>query len=97
MEFYSSAPRARSEVARGQLKTTPAGLKDVKLGPNDVHLYESRSHYQNWLDCIRTRGQTICPAEIGCRSVTVCHLWQHRTLAQSPDPLGSGAGGDHRR
>lgn len=77
------------EVARGQLKTTPASLKDVKLGPNDVHLYESRSHYQNWLDCIRTRGQTICPAEIGCRSVTVCHLgnialWLNRPIRWDP-------------
>jgi hypothetical protein len=34
----------------------------------------SDDHGQNFLDCIRSRKQPICDAEIGHRSVTVCHL-----------------------
>ncbi|MHC5098195.1 MAG: hypothetical protein ACYSOL_08760, partial [Planctomycetota bacterium] len=31
-------------------------------------------HEQNWLDCIRSRKQPICTAEIGHRTATICHL-----------------------
>jgi predicted dehydrogenase len=62
-------------VSRGErLETTPAELKDKPLGPNDIHLYQSSSHEGNWLDCIRSRRQTICPAEVGHRSATICQL-----------------------
>lgn len=62
-------------VSRGdRLETTPATLKDRPLAPADIHLYESYDHEGNWLDCIKTRKQPICPAEIGHRTATVCHL-----------------------
>ncbi|PWU14832.1 MAG: gfo/Idh/MocA family oxidoreductase [Verrucomicrobia bacterium] len=62
-------------VSRGDyLATTPASLKDRPLEPGDIHLYESRSHESNWFECIRTRKPPICPAEIGHRTATVCHL-----------------------
>jgi len=62
-------------VSRGdRLETTPAGLKDRPLLPGDIHLYESYDHEGNWLECIRTRRQPICPAEIGHRTATICHL-----------------------
>ena len=57
-----------------RLETTPAALKDRPLAPGDVHLYESYDHEGNWIECIKTRKQPICPAEIGHRTATVCHL-----------------------
>jgi predicted dehydrogenase len=45
--------------------------------PHDyqARLLESyRRHYDNWLDCIRSRHRPVCDVEIGHRSVTVCHL-----------------------
>ena len=44
------------------------------LGKDAVRLYESTNHMRNWLSCIKTRKPTTCTAEIGHRSVTVCHL-----------------------
>ena len=61
-------------VDRGFLETSPVELKDEKLGPGDVRLYESNNHQQNWLDCIRSREKPICDVEIGHRSVSICHL-----------------------
>jgi predicted dehydrogenase len=62
-------------VSRGErLETTPAEWKDRPLGPGDVHLYESRDHEANWIECLKTRRQPICPTEIGHRTATICHL-----------------------
>lgn len=62
-------------ASRGnRLKTTPAELANKPLRSSDERLYRSPEHFQNWLDCIRSRKQTICPATIGHRSGTICQL-----------------------
>jgi predicted dehydrogenase len=66
--------KGKVEVNRGYLKTWPDNLKDVQIGPNEIHLYDSKNHYVDWLDAIRNRSKPICDVETGCRSVTVCHL-----------------------
>ena len=58
----------------GILETTPASLKTHALSSSDVHLYKSTDHRGNWLDCIRSRRTTICPASVGHRSGTICCL-----------------------
>jgi predicted dehydrogenase len=66
--------KGKVEVNRGYLKTTPDALKDQKIGPDQVSLYNSPNHYTDWLDAIRKRTKPICDIEIGASSVTVCHL-----------------------
>lgn len=61
-------------VDRGFLQADPPELLETVLSRDDVHLYESPGHQQDWLNCIRTRSRPICDVEIGVRSVTVCHL-----------------------
>jgi predicted dehydrogenase len=58
----------------GMLDTVPVELARRPLRPNDIHLYESRNHLGNWVDCIRSRQPTICHAEIGHRTATICQL-----------------------
>lgn len=60
-------------VSRGRIEASnPAMLKaDLSKG---TRLYASNDHGQNFLDCMRSRKPTICTAEIGHRSATVCHL-----------------------
>jgi hypothetical protein len=74
--------------SRGGLEacqTTPAELKntefdeketlsDVPPGFKGVWIYVSNQHEENWLECVKTRKQPICPAEIGHRTATICHL-----------------------
>jgi predicted dehydrogenase len=57
-----------------QIDTIPEELVQAPLLPNEIHLYESRDHDGNWLDCIRTRKKTICDVEIGHRTATICQL-----------------------
>ncbi len=66
--------KGKVETNRGHLKTWPDELKDIKLKPNDIHLYESRNHYVDFLDAMRNRTKPVCDVETGARSVTVCHL-----------------------
>jgi predicted dehydrogenase len=61
--------------ARGNfLKTDPPHLAQQPLGPSDTRLYRSDNHHDNWLQCIRSRSQPICPAEVGARSAMVGQL-----------------------
>jgi predicted dehydrogenase len=61
-------------VARGNIESEPEELVQQPLKDTDVHLYASREHHQNWLECIKSRKLPICDVAIGHRSATVCHL-----------------------
>ena len=63
----------RIHVDRGRFETQPAHLTEEIIGPNEIRLIHSRDHYQNFLDCVKTRGTTITPAEIAHRSASVGH------------------------
>ena len=66
--------KGKVEVNRGYLKTWPDALKDQKIGPGQINLYNSPNHYTDWLDAIRSRIDPVCPIETGASSVIVCHL-----------------------
>ena len=61
-------------VRRGFIDAFPKSLLTERLGPNAIRLYESNDHKQNFLDCIRSRRETIAPVEIGHRSASACIL-----------------------
>jgi predicted dehydrogenase len=63
-------------VTRGIWDAEPKSLLNEIIGPEETRLYVSNNHKGNWFDCIRSRRETICPAEIGHRSNTVCLLGQ---------------------
>ena len=66
----------------------PKILESV-IGPNEIHLYESKEQHGNWLDCIQSGKEPISPVEIGHRACTVClisHIAMklHRQLNWDP-------------
>lgn len=58
----------------------PESVARSFIGPNEIHLYDSRNHHQNFIDCVKTRQQTTAPAEVGHRAATICHLGSIATL-----------------
>ncbi|MEI7423799.1 MAG: Gfo/Idh/MocA family oxidoreductase [Prolixibacteraceae bacterium] len=59
---------------RGKHEVFPENLKDSVISDNEIHLYKSENHFRNFIDCIYSRAETIAPAEIGHRSITMSHL-----------------------
>jgi predicted dehydrogenase len=77
-------------VTRGKLEASRPELLSEPLVNKKVSLYVSDNHMKNFFDCVRSRQQPICEAEIGHRSVSVCHLGViairlGRTLKWNPD------------
>jgi len=61
-------------VRRGDIDAHPKSLLDSTIGPDEIHLYKSDNHKQDFLDCVRTRSQPVAPAEVAHRSIMVGHL-----------------------
>jgi len=77
-------------VKRGKLEANPASVLKEVVGPDEIKLYRSRDHRQNFLDCIKSRKETIAPAEVGHRSISVGLLGEiamltERKLQWDPD------------
>jgi predicted dehydrogenase len=82
--------RGKIFVNRGKFNAEPEEVA-ADYTPNGlpIKLYRSANHQQDFLSCIRTRKRPICDVEVGCRSVTVCHLgnlayWNRRHLKWDP-------------
>jgi predicted dehydrogenase len=61
-------------VKRGAIDAEPKSLLDETFGPNEIHLYPSGDHRRNFLDCMRSRGETAAPIEHAHRSISIAHL-----------------------
>ena len=59
---------------RGRWNTIPIAISKEPIRDGDLHLYKSDRHFQNWIDCIKSRQKTAADEEIGHRSCTVCQL-----------------------
>ncbi|MBN1342938.1 MAG: Gfo/Idh/MocA family oxidoreductase [Phycisphaerae bacterium] len=68
-------------VDRGWIDAEPKALLKEKFGQDDIHLYKSLAHPDNWvahkinwLNCIESRRKPIADVEIGHRTISMCHL-----------------------
>jgi len=61
-------------VKRGRIDAEPKSLLREKIGSSEIRLYNSGGHKRNFVDCILSRRETICPAEIGHRSISIALL-----------------------
>jgi predicted dehydrogenase len=61
-------------VDREGFDASPKSLMTSVIGPEEIHLPRSDDHHQNFLDCIRSRAETMTPAHIAHRSIMIAHL-----------------------
>jgi predicted dehydrogenase len=62
-------------VTRGSINASDRdAILKYKFTPQDHRLYFSNNHMGNFLECVKSRKDTICPAEVGHRSASLCHL-----------------------
>jgi predicted dehydrogenase len=67
----------------------PKILADV-IGENEIHLYKSDNHWQNFVDCVRSGKQAIAPVEVAYRAISVALLGEiamttGQTIKWDPD------------
>jgi predicted dehydrogenase len=61
-------------VNRGLIETYPKSLLSSKIRSEEIHLYKSTNHKTNFVECIKSRAETIAPAEVAHRSCSACVL-----------------------
>jgi predicted dehydrogenase len=85
----ASDPVAKLQDSRALAACDPKIIKSV-IGPDEIHLYDSKDHHGNWIDCIRSRQQTIAPVEVAHRACSAClihHMAMKLRRKLSWDPL----------
>jgi predicted dehydrogenase len=61
-------------VDRQGMDGEPKSMLTSKIGPNDVQLPRSPGHQAQFIECVRTRRDTLTPADVALRSATPGYL-----------------------
>ncbi len=61
-------------ATRGEHGAGSDAILNSEIKPEEIHLYKSDNHFRNFIDCVISREETIAPAEIAHRSITIAHL-----------------------
>ncbi len=76
----------------------PKSLLRSVIGPEEIHLYDAGgSDDQNFIDCVKSRRETVCPFEAAHRSTSACMLGNIAMLLQRSlkwDPAAERFGDD---
>ena len=57
---------------RSNFDASNRDLLKIKLKESDTKLYESAIHERNFIECVKSRKQTITPIEVAHRSTSIC-------------------------
>jgi predicted dehydrogenase len=55
----------------GKISASDPKILEEKIGDNEIHLYKSEDHWQNFIDCVRSRKPAIAPVEVAYRAISV--------------------------
>jgi predicted dehydrogenase len=61
-------------VDRGRTSASDPKILQEVIGEKEIHLYKSENHWQNFVDCVRSRKETIAPVEVAFRAISVALL-----------------------
>lgn len=84
-------------VDRGKIEVSDPNWLEDGFEAGDWKAYRSPGHQRNFLDCIKSREETVAPAENGHRSITPGHLgWVSAKIGRALqwDPVTETVKGD---
>ena len=58
----------------GSFYASDQGLWKVELKSDDERVYPSDGHVRNFIDCVKSRAETVCPVEMAIRCDTIAHM-----------------------
>ncbi|MEM1157629.1 MAG: Gfo/Idh/MocA family oxidoreductase [Verrucomicrobiota bacterium] len=58
----------------GKISVIPEKYKNHRFSPDEEIVYTSTNHRNNFIDCVLSRKEPVCPASVGHRTATICHL-----------------------
>ncbi len=58
-------------VTRGGLEASDPKILKEEIGAEEIQLIKSPEHHRNFIECVKTRRETITPSEIAYRSISV--------------------------
>lgn len=61
-------------VNRGRIDASPKSLLQETFGSGEVHLTRTANHVRNFLDCVKSRKETLTPCETAHRSASPGHI-----------------------
>ena len=61
-------------VRRGLLEADPKKILNSKIRQNEINLYHSNDHHENFIECVKSRNRTAAPVEVGHLANTFCLL-----------------------
>jgi predicted dehydrogenase len=61
-------------VDREGINLQPEGLIDEKEEALSIQLKKSANHARDFLDCVKSRAETVCPIDEAVRGDALCHL-----------------------
>ncbi len=62
------------DISRSFLETSNMRLANLELSEMDTKLYRSENHYKDWIDAIKSRGNTVSDFEVGHRTASICNI-----------------------
>lgn len=62
------------DISRSFLDTIPAKLQNHEIGENEIRLYHSDDHYNDFLNSMKTREQPLSTVEVGHRTSSLCTI-----------------------
>jgi predicted dehydrogenase len=64
---------AATKLSPERLKASDPAILKEKIGPEEIH-FPLKSEKQDFIDSVRSRGQTLEDEEVGQRTTSLCHL-----------------------
>ena len=62
-----------AEFGKNELKAHPESILSSKIGSDEIR-FPLKSEKQDFIDAVKTRGNTLEDAEVGHRTTSLCHL-----------------------